>query len=387
MDKTREERVDRHLCGDTQYRGVWNYDTKQCEIDDPDKRKEYEKKRTEISRYDQALCPNYGGKWNADKEKCEIEDDVERTAYEDALCDDPADTILYCGSRYAPTPSEQIKEYDKNQCIHVFDGKWNEDTLLCETENEDYQKDLNERHDIYSCITSNGEWNDQKNICETKYPGDIEQKVNQVIIQKAEVDEGKVQQVARQISEQLLPAGTDSAKVLDLLNLELKNRPDGEVSQTLETLTEMIASGDADQSTINQIAQILNIQIAQGKEITQIFAPTIIQIAGEKFKDIVFKDINRYDNDGNYRYYDDDERDHKDRHYYHTEKIIKYKTAKCLTQASSIPLTGKIGPKTPVLLGDFYPCELNDGRATLNLPDNTDLQFVFIHMDIYFERI
>ncbi|MGE5635238.1 MAG: hypothetical protein ACM3VV_08390 [Deltaproteobacteria bacterium] len=148
----------------------------------------------------------------------------------------------------------------------------------------------------------------------------------------------------------------------------------------------MISSGDADQSAINQIAQILNIQIVQGKVITQIFAPTIIQIAGEKFKDIVFKDINRYDNDGNYRYYDDDERDHKDRHYYHTEKIIKYKTAKCLTQASSIPLTGKIGPKTPVLLGDFYPCELNDGRATLNLPDNTDLQFVFIHMDIYFDE-
>ncbi|MGE5635236.1 MAG: hypothetical protein ACM3VV_08380, partial [Deltaproteobacteria bacterium] len=43
LDKTRDERVDRHLCGDTQYRGVWNYDTKQCEIDDPDKRKEYEK--------------------------------------------------------------------------------------------------------------------------------------------------------------------------------------------------------------------------------------------------------------------------------------------------------------------------------------------------------
>ncbi|MGE5635237.1 MAG: hypothetical protein ACM3VV_08385 [Deltaproteobacteria bacterium] len=64
---------------------------------------------------------------------------------------------------------------------------------MCETENEDYQKYLNERHDIYSCITSDGEWNDQKNICETKYPGDIEQKVNQVIIQKAEVDEGKVQ--------------------------------------------------------------------------------------------------------------------------------------------------------------------------------------------------
>ncbi|MGE5781459.1 MAG: hypothetical protein ACM31J_01210, partial [Nitrososphaerales archaeon] len=210
---------------------------------------------------------------------------------------------------------------------------------------------------------------------------ELEQKVDQEIIQEAEVDEGKVQQVAKQISEQL-PAGTDSAQALDLLNLELKNRPEGQISQALETLTGMIASGDANQSTINQAAQIINTQIAQGKDITQIFAPTIIQIAGDKFKDIVIGDINRYDDDGNYRYYDD-ERDHKDRHYYHTEKIIKYKTTKCLTQASSIPLTGKIGPKTPVLLGDFYPCELKDGRATLNLPDNPDLMFMFLHVDKY----
>ena len=146
----------------------------------------------------------------------------------------------------------------------------------------------------------------------------------------------------------------------------------------------MIASGDANQSTINQAAQIINTQIAQGKDITQIFAPTIIQIAGEKFKDIVIGDINRYDQDGNYRYYyDHDERDHKDRDHYHTEKIIKYRTTKCLTQASTIPLTGSIGPKTPVLLGDYYPCELKDGRATLNLPDNPDLQFMFLHVDKY----
>ncbi|MGB9169306.1 MAG: hypothetical protein WCB31_10305, partial [Nitrososphaeraceae archaeon] len=418
LDKTRDERVDRDLCSHAPYRGVWNYDTKECEIDDPDQRNEYEKERTEMSRYDQALCPNYGGIWNDEEKTCEIEDLEEKTAYEDTLCDEPADTILYCGPRFAQTPLEKVEQYDKSVCINVG-GRWNEETSLCETENEDTQKYLNERQDIYSCITSGREWNYQENKCAAALAGDIEQKVDQEIyqkakveegtsiqqaeqeasqvappgaeeleqkvdqeiIQEAEVDEGKVQQVARQISEQL-PAGTDSAKALDLLNLELKNRPEGQVSQALETLTGMIASGDANQSTISQTAQIINTQIAQGKDITQIFAPTIIQIAGDKFKDIVIGDINRYDDDGNYRYYDD-ERDHKDRHYYHTEKIIKYKTTKCLTQASSIPLTGKIGPKTPVLLGDFYPCELKDGRATLNLPDNPDLQFMFLHVDKY----
>ncbi len=173
LDKTRDERVDRHLCSHSS--GVWNYDTKECKIDDPDLRQEYEKERIEISRYDQALCPGYGGEWNDEEKKCEIEDLEEKTAYEDTLCDDPADSILYdiCNfERYKGNTPEQIKEYDKNQCIHVFDGKWDEDTLLCETENEDYQKYLNERHDIYSCTTSGREWNDQKNICETKHPRD-----------------------------------------------------------------------------------------------------------------------------------------------------------------------------------------------------------------------
>jgi hypothetical protein len=52
-----------------------------------------------------------------------------------------------------------------------------------------------------------------------------------------------------------------------------------------------------------------------------------------------------------------------------------------LTQSTSIPLTGTIGPETPFLIGDFYPCELKDGRATLNIPETWDLQFVVMHID------
>jgi hypothetical protein len=185
LGKTRDERVDRDICG--HYSGVWNYDTKDCEIDDPDRKKEYEKERKESSRFDQVLCPGYGGEWNDKEKKCEIEDLEDRTDYEDTLCDDPADSILYdiCNfGKYEGKTAEQIKEYDKNQCIYSFDGKWNEDTSSCETENEDYQKYLNQRHDIYSCITSGGKWNDQKNMCETKHPGDTNGDHDRTIIKK-----------------------------------------------------------------------------------------------------------------------------------------------------------------------------------------------------------
>ena len=153
LDKIRDERVDRRICDHSPYYGKWNYDTKQCEIDNPDLKQKYEKERKEFSRVDQALCPGYSWEWNNKEKKCEIEDLENRTAYEDTLCDDPVDSILYdiCNfERYKGKTAEQIKEYEKNQCIYVFDGKWNEDTSSCETENEDYQKYLNESNVLKS---------------------------------------------------------------------------------------------------------------------------------------------------------------------------------------------------------------------------------------------
>ena len=73
--------------------------------------------------------------------------------------------------------------------------------------------------------------------------------------------------------------------------------------------------------------------------------------------------------------------DTKHTHHYHTKKIIKYQGSKCDTQTASIPLTGSIGPRTPIILGDFDPCELKDGRATLNLPKTDDLGFVVMNID------
>ncbi|MFB5600153.1 MAG: hypothetical protein ACE5SW_08015, partial [Nitrososphaeraceae archaeon] len=204
----------------------------------------------------------------------------------------------------------------------------------------------------------------------------IDQETSQETIQEVKIDEGRVEQVAEQISEQIALEGGKTGDLKNLVDKELKNNPTGAVSQSLEALTGMIATGDLDEDEIKQIAKILNIQIAQGEDITQIFAPTIIQVAGEKFGDVIIKDLNKYDDDGD-RHNNDNDR----KHHYHTKKIIKYKNDKCLTQSSSIPLTGKIGPKTPVLLGDFFPCELKDGRATLNLPSNPNLQFIVMHID------
>ena len=73
--------------------------------------------------------------------------------------------------------------------------------------------------------------------------------------------------------------------------------------------------------------------------------------------------------------------DDDNKNYHYTKKIIKYQGNKCTTESGSIPLKGKIPPKYPILLGDFYPCELKDGRATMNLPNTPNLQLALIHLD------
>jgi hypothetical protein len=66
---------------------------------------------------------------------------------------------------------------------------------------------------------------------------------------------------------------------------------------------------------------------------------------------------------------------------YNYKNIIKYTTNKCTTESTSISLVDSIGPRTPILVGDFFPCELSDGRATLNLPNNPNLKFALMHLD------
>lgn len=85
------------------------------------------------------------------------------------MCDDSSDSILYdtCNyERYKDNRSAQIKDFDRIQCTN-FNGKWNDAKALCETDDAQLQNYLNERHDIYTCITSGHEWNYQDKKCKT----------------------------------------------------------------------------------------------------------------------------------------------------------------------------------------------------------------------------
>ena len=53
----------------------------------------------------------------------------------------------------------------------------------------------------------------------------------------------------------------------------------------------------------------------------------------------------------------------------------------CPTKSDSIQLKGKILGKGVIVLADFEPCELRDGRATLNVPNNPNLKFVVLSID------
>ncbi|HET8857518.1 MAG TPA: hypothetical protein VFM28_08315, partial [Nitrososphaeraceae archaeon] len=110
---------------------------------------------------------------------------------------------------------------------------------------------------------------------------------------------------------------------------------------------------------------------------------TIIQIGeinyNNYFKNKIKYDINYYDKHYKHYHYDDDDDDDDD-----DIKIIKkiYKRDNtCPTQSDSILLKGKILGKGVIVLADFEPCELRDGRATLNIPTNPNLKFVVLSID------
>ena len=53
----------------------------------------------------------------------------------------------------------------------------------------------------------------------------------------------------------------------------------------------------------------------------------------------------------------------------------------CPTQTDSVTLSGKIKPKGIRLLADFYPCKVNDGGVTLNMPNTQNIKLAVLHMD------
>ncbi|HSL13910.1 MAG TPA: hypothetical protein VK882_06625, partial [Nitrososphaeraceae archaeon] len=239
---------------------------------------------------------------------------------------------------------------------------------------------------------------------ETKTPdaatGEITE--SQESSQDPEINEAKVQQVADKINEFLVQEGTlpedTSDQIKNLLYNELTNNPQGELSKSLEALAG-IESFVSDDEATKKIAEKIIAKYPELDEITLLLIiQTVKEEVGKKWNrilDITIKEI--YDSKGNlvgtkvltelaaYKSSDskkdrnDDRND--DRNHYYIKKIFKYQGNKCTTQSGSIPLAGKIPPKTPILIGDFYPCKLNDGRATLNLPNTQNLQFALIHLD------
>lgn len=53
----------------------------------------------------------------------------------------------------------------------------------------------------------------------------------------------------------------------------------------------------------------------------------------------------------------------------------------CPAQSSTVALSGKINPKEIRFLGDFYPCYIEDGGVTLNIPDTQNIKLAVQSMD------
>jgi hypothetical protein len=257
-----------------------------------------------------------------------------------------------------------------------------------------------------------------------------------------QIDDAKVQQVADKISRQLIQEGALPDKLaIDLKNIltnELQNNPNGEISKSLEAITGMEQSLNIEyeDALIKQFAEkILEKYPEKDKFEASFLAGILSSIARGTWKDAIGFELTNYNEKGdridiglvvevnkssdskssdskkdknNKQDIDCDDIGKKnikvppgdpdnldrdgdgigcesnnddDKNYNYIKKIIKYQGSKCITQSDSIPLAGKIPPKTPILIGDFYPCKLDNGRATLNLPNTPNLQFALIHLD------
>ena len=227
---------------------------------------------------------------------------------------------------------------------------------------------------------------------------------NQGVIQDPQIDETKIQQVVDKINGQIIQEGALPSKVsTDLKNVltkELQNKPDGEISKSLEAVAGMEQSINIEYGDdfAKQIAEMIIAKYPEKSEFEiSLLAGILSSVAHATWSKAVGFELTKYNEKGDKidiglivkvnkssdgkrdSNNNNDRNDDKDNH--HTNKIIKYYGSKCTTQSGSIPLNGKIPPKVPILLGDFYPCKLNDGRAILNLPNTPNLQFAMLHLD------
>ncbi|HYZ95924.1 MAG TPA: hypothetical protein VE524_04875, partial [Nitrososphaeraceae archaeon] len=102
--------------------------------------------------------------------------------------------------------------------------------------------------------------------------------------------------------------------------------------------------------------------------IIQNIVQTSYQVTNNYFKNKIKYDI-------------DYDRDHRDNDNVKIIKKVYKRDNTCPTQSDSIQLKEKILGKGVIVLADFEPCELRDGRATLNIPNNPNLKFVALSID------
>ncbi|MDW0149729.1 MAG: hypothetical protein QOK89_05040, partial [Nitrososphaeraceae archaeon] len=210
----------------------------------------------------------------------------------------------------------------------------------------------------------------QQEAKQQAFGADIDQKITQTATQVAKSavdpdseDAGDVQQVINQIANQAASGGGNVNQIVNQISNQIANDPSGDLAKSLGNLAGFYGSGNRDQ--VNQAIKQIGTQIAVGNNINQVLVQVSNQVTNNYFKNKIKVDI-------------DNDRDNDN------VKIIKkvYKRDNsCPTQSDSIQLKGKILPKGVIVLADFEPCELKDGRATLNVPDTPNLKFVVLFID------
>jgi hypothetical protein len=203
---------------------------------------------------------------------------------------------------------------------------------------------------------------------------DIEQKISQISTQISQsTDElgseesSDVQQVIKQIASQASTDGGDVNQIIKQISTQIINNPKSDLAKSLGNLGGLYGSGNRDQ--VNQATQQIGTQIAIGNNINQNTIQNIIQksyqVTNHYFKNKIKLDIDNDRNNDNVKI---------------IKKIYKRDNS-CPTQSDSIQLKEKILGKGVIVLADFEPCELIDGRATLNVPNNPNLKFVALSID------
>ncbi|MDR4510762.1 MAG: hypothetical protein MRJ93_03545 [Nitrososphaeraceae archaeon] len=145
---------------------------------------------------------------------------------------------------------------------------------------------------------------------------------------------------------------------------QVANNPKGDLANAIGNLGALYGSGNSQQ--VNQAIKQAATQVAvAGGDVTQVINQIAVQINQYVENNFVTK--------VNY--------DIKDSHSKTVKRVVVKDKNTCPTQSDSIQLKGKLSARGVIVVADFEPCQLKDGRALLNLPNNPGLKFVILSLD------